>query len=127
MMLVDIQKSPFKNQDTLFLESDTSIEQWVINPTVIPFLTIFTTCEDKSGSTLLCPYYNAGVNHNVLDNSKVLQIVNSCLGEPYSIDDSKLAQLHHLGNENKGDKIIDLYCFFLFHFSSYLPITFSQL
>jgi len=122
----------------LFLESNTSVEKFSINPTIIPFLTVFTTCKDKSGKTLyLCPYYNAGVNHNVLDNSKVLQIVNSCLGEPYSIDDSKLAQLHHLGNDasiligvdekvNKDDKMIYLY-FFLFHFYSILPITFSQL
>jgi uncharacterized protein YjhX (UPF0386 family) len=111
------------------LESNTSVEKCVINPTIIPFLTVFTTCEDKSGRTLLCPYYIAGVNHNVLDNSKVLQIVNSCLGEPYRIDDSKLAQLHHLGNDasiligvdekvNKDDKMIDLYsfCFISFLF-----------
>ena len=94
--LILIQNSPIKTKETLFFDSNTTSVTWVINPTIIPFLTIYTIEKDDK---YLCPYYNDGVNHNVLDNNRVLQIVNSCLGDPYNNNDSKLSQLNHLGHD----------------------------
>jgi hypothetical protein len=88
-----------KTKETLFFDRNTTSGTWLINPTIIPFLTVYEIETDKSGNKYLCPYYNDGVNHNVLDNNRVLQIVNSCLGEPYNNNDSKLTQLNHLGHD----------------------------
>jgi hypothetical protein len=76
----------------------------------------------------LRPYYAAGINHNVLDNKKVLQIMNSCLGECYSKNDSKVAQLNHLGNGAfiliGLNEQVNMYSLFLFYFSYNLLTTF---
>jgi len=124
-----------KTKETLFFDRNTTSETWLINPTIIPFLTVYAIENDKSGNKYLCPYYNDGVNHNVLENNRVLQIVHSCLGEPYNNNDSKLTQLNHLGHdasiligvkEHKlGSDDIKVNMIFLqFTFPLYLPTTF---
>jgi len=76
----------------------------------------------------LRPCYAAGINHNVLDNKKVLQIMNLCLGECYSKNDSKVAQLNHLGNGAfiliGLNEQVNMYSLFLFYFSYNLLTTF---
>ena len=53
----------------------------------------------KDGRLELRPYYNAAVNHNILENKKVSEIIHTCLDEFYHDNETKVAQLNTLGND----------------------------
>jgi hypothetical protein len=43
------QKSPSKNPDTAFLDNNITTETWILNPTVVPFLTQMTVKASRDG------------------------------------------------------------------------------
>ena len=127
------QKSPGKNKYSSFLESNTTTETWSIHPTVIPFLTPMTVkkSKKKDGRLELRPYYNAAVNHNILENKKVSEIIHTCLDEFYHDNETKVAQLDTLGNDAciliGVDQIVSAYYYYYYFVSFNLPIIFRPL
>jgi hypothetical protein len=114
------------------LDSNTTTETWSIHPTVVPFLTPMTVKAGKKKEyhPELRPYYNAAVNHNILENKKVFEIIHTCLDEFYHDNETKVAQLDNLGNDaciliGVDDMVSAYYSYYYFSFD--LPIIFLSL
>ncbi len=113
------QKSPSKNPDTAFLDNNITTETWILNPTIVPFLTQMTVKANRDGCQELRPYYNAAVNHNVLNDMKVSKFLHTCMDKFYRNNEVTVVQLDNLGNNaciliGVDDMVNTYYPFFVF-------------
>jgi hypothetical protein len=97
--------SPTKRSNQLRQTFDSSFrkETWVINPTIIPFLTPFEVREAKQNEDQtvthgLLPLI-APVNHNKLTRAKMYRILHTILGNPYQYENKMARANKDFGND----------------------------
>jgi hypothetical protein len=57
------------------------------------------TVSDNKGTPVLHPYIAAKVNHNVLNESKVMNIIHTIIGNPYHGGEKKDLQPEEMGSD----------------------------
>jgi len=82
----------------MFIEQYVETKDFMIHPTVIPFITRMFVSKESNGEEYLQPYI-ADVNHNSLNNAKVLNIMHTILGNPYHHGDDKYRQPQEMGSD----------------------------
>ena len=79
---------------TKFLDQHFTKHNWLIHPSVIPFIAYMTVAKNKNLHPNVKP-----VNHNVLNESKALKIAHTIMGKFCLDGDTKNAQLNEMGND----------------------------
>jgi hypothetical protein len=62
------------------LDTAFTKQTWLVQPSIIPFLTLMVPSDEKQTGMIVL---TAPVNHNMLNQSKAIQIVNTILGNAY--------------------------------------------
>ncbi len=75
------------------MDRNFSKHTWAVHPSIIPFLTNMRVANKKH-----LHQYVAPVNHNVLNEAKVLNIAHAMLGNFCHGDEDKELDMEHMGN-----------------------------